>query len=70
MWLCRWCTIEAPSGLHSQLTQGWAALGVLLLQIVTVHRSTIPAGPAQDALHAAVAEALQMLSDPHPATNR
>ena len=55
----------APLGLYTQLAQGWAALGVLLLQIVTVHRSTLPDGSAQEALDAFVAAALQMLSHPH-----
>ena len=70
MWLFRWCTIEAPSGPHAQLAQGWAALGVQLLQIVTVHRSTIPEGPAQETLDAALTEALQMLSHSHTANDR
>ena len=70
VWGCRWSTSEAPSGPDSQLAQGWAALGMLLLQIVAVHRSTIPEGPAQEALDGALSEALQMLSQRQPASNR
>ena len=67
---CRWCTTDAPSGPYAQLAQGWAALGELLLQIVTVHRSTIPEGSTQEALDSAVGEALQMLSQSYPASDR
>ena len=70
MGYCRWCTTEAPSGPDTQLAQGWVALGVLLLQIVAVHRATIPEGPAQEALDGAVSDALQMLSQPQPTGDR
>jgi len=67
---CRWCTTKAPAGPFSQLAHGWAALGVLLLQILTSHQSTIPEGPVRDALDIILAEALQMLSRPNSAHDR
>lgn len=61
---------DSPSGPYIQLAQGWAAVGSLLLHIVTVHRSTVPEGPAQDTLDGTVADALRTLSQHQPASDR
>ena len=57
----RWCTTQAPAGPTARLLHGWDALGGLLLQLVAVHRTSIPDAHVRNALDALIASTLSML---------